>query len=88
MDEARNLLIQDMFYSGGLAKLGFVRGAGRIDASTQDSSGQAASDGLRAVLFFVTRPLSLSDVDILDWEPLLQHIEVSAKTRMEEHDQQ
>ena len=88
VDEARNLLIQDMLYSGGLEKLGFVRGAGRIDASTQDSSGQAASDGLRAVLFFVTRPLSLSDVEILDWEPLLQRIEVSAKSRMEEHDQQ
>lgn len=88
VDEARNLLIHDMFYSGGLAKLGFVRGAGRIDASTRGYSGQAGSDGLRAVLFFVTRPLSLSDVDILDWEPLLQRIEVGAKTRVEKHDQQ
>ncbi|MCY1305719.1 hypothetical protein D9M70_555420 [compost metagenome] len=27
------------------------------------------TDGLRAVMFFVTRPLSLSDLEILDWEP-------------------
>jgi hypothetical protein len=30
------------------------------------------SDGLRAVLFFVTRPLSLADVQILDWVPALE----------------
>ena len=28
VDEARNLLIQDMMYSGGLEKLGFVTGVG------------------------------------------------------------
>ena len=57
VDEARNLLVQDMMYSGGLDKLGFARGSG--------TSGRG--DGLRAVLFFATRPLSLSDVEILDW---------------------
>jgi hypothetical protein len=57
VDEARNLLVQDMMYSGGLDKLGFAHGSG--------TSGRG--DGLRAVLFFVTRPLSLSDVEILDW---------------------
>jgi hypothetical protein len=33
---------------------------------------------LRAVLFLVTRPLSLSDLEILDWHPALklQEIEV------------
>ena len=59
MDEASNLLVQDMMYSGGLDKLGFARGL-RHDAG-------AAIRGLRAVLFFATRPLSLSDVEILDW---------------------
>jgi len=30
------------------------------------------SDGLRAVLFFATRPLSLADVEILEWVPLVK----------------
>jgi hypothetical protein len=57
VDEARNLLVQDMMYSGGLEKLGFARGSGTPERG----------DGLRAALFFATRPLSLSDVEILDW---------------------
>jgi len=60
VDEARNLLVQEMMYSGGLDKLGFARGA---------VAGER-SDGLRAVLFFATRPLSLADVEILEWVPL------------------
>ena len=60
VDEARNLVVQDMMYSGGLDKLGFARGA---------AAGER-SDGLRAVLFFATRPLSLSDVEILEWVPI------------------
>jgi hypothetical protein len=62
VDEARNLLVQDMMYSGGLDKLGFARGA---------AAGER-SDGLRAVLFFATRPLSLADVEILEWAPLVK----------------
>ena len=61
VDETRNLLIQDMMYSGGLDKLGFAQGA----------SPRERSDGLRAVLFFETRPLSLADVEILEWVPFL-----------------
>jgi hypothetical protein len=30
VDEARNLLIQDMMYSGGLEKLGLVTGVGSV----------------------------------------------------------
>ena len=59
VDEARNHLIQDMMYSGGLDKLGFAHGSGTRERG----------DGLRAVLFFATRPLSLSEVEILDWIP-------------------
>ncbi|WP_319636773.1 hypothetical protein [Paraburkholderia caribensis] len=29
------------------------------------------TDGLRAVVFFATRPRSLSDVELLDWVPYL-----------------
>jgi hypothetical protein len=62
VDEARNLLVQDMMYSGGLDKLGFAHGSGTRERG----------DGLRAVLFFVTRPLSLADVEILEWVPLVK----------------
>ena len=49
-------------YSGGLDKLGVIRGAGAGERT----------DGLRAVLFFATRPLSLADVEILEWVPYLE----------------
>jgi hypothetical protein len=65
VDEARNFMVQDMMYSGGLEKLGFITGAGNVGAHYR-------TDGLRAVLFFGTRPLSLSDVELLDWVPFLE----------------
>lgn len=86
VDEVRNHLIQEMLYSGGLAKLGFVKGAGWSAQPPRANKGQISTDGFRAVLFFVTRPLSLSDVEILEWEPLLQDIGVSARSR-EVHEQ-
>ena len=76
VDESRSLLIQDLLYSGGLAQLGFVRGSAAIpETGAADTGGDAASyhsDGLRAVLFFVTRPLTLSDIELLDWVPALE----------------
>ncbi len=74
VDEARNLLIQDMMYSGGLERLGFVIGVGassQAQPRTTFSGAHYFSDGLRAVMFFATRPLSLSDVKFLDWVPYL-----------------
>lgn len=68
VDEARNLLVQDMMYSGGLEKLGFVGGVGA--SSGTDGGVRYHTDGLRAVLFFSTRPSSMADVEILDWVPL------------------
>ncbi|HTH62577.1 MAG TPA: LssY C-terminal domain-containing protein [Paraburkholderia sp.] len=79
VDEARNYLIQDLMYSGGLEKLGFVNGVG---ATPQDHSrstlGGATyhTDGLRAVVFFATRPHSLSDVEFLDWVPYLDEPDI------------
>lgn len=84
VDESRNLLIQDLMYSGGLAQLGFVGGVGavpRTPAENTDSDSRYHTDGLRAVLFFVTRPLAISDIEILDWVPILQQREVEAATR-------
>ncbi|MEM5310177.1 LssY C-terminal domain-containing protein [Paraburkholderia sp. JHI869] len=75
VDEARNHFVQDMVYSGGLEKLGFVHGvepAPRTHPRTTLDGATYHTDGLRAVLFFATRPLSLSDVEFLDWVPYLQ----------------
>jgi len=81
VDEARNLLIQDLLYSGGLAKLGFVGGVGTADV-TQPRASLAGSeyytDGLRAVMFFFTRPLALSDIQLLNWVPYLERREAGA----------
>lgn len=75
VDEARNLLIQDLMYSGGLEKLGFVNGVGVAPETHQRTTAGGATyytDGLRAVFFFATRPRSLSDVEFLDWVPYLE----------------
>jgi hypothetical protein len=75
VDEARNLFIQDMMYSGGLGKLAFVTGVGVAERDKPRASFDGASyytDGLRTVMFFVTRPRSMSEVEILDWHPILK----------------
>ena len=74
VDEVRNLLIQDMLYSGGLGKLGFITGVGAAapgEPRISLNDTHYYTDGLRAVLFIETRPLALSDVEILDWVPYL-----------------
>ena len=74
IDETRSLVLQDMLYSGGLAKLGFVEGVNPVTAEQLfNHPGEFTyhSDGLRAVFFIITRPLSLSDVEILDWVPAI-----------------
>jgi hypothetical protein len=74
VDEARNLLIQDMMYSAGLEKLGFVTGIGEasdVHATRVSHGTRYDTDGLRAVLFFAARPVSLNDVEFLQWVPYL-----------------
>ena len=81
VDEVRNLLIQDMVYSSGLGKVAFVDGVGATaPGESRNSLGGASyqTDGLRAVLFFVTRPQSLSNIEILDWHPILKLLESGA----------
>jgi hypothetical protein len=80
VDEARNLLIQDMMYSGGLDKLGFVTGVGAASETQPRNTLHGAryhTDGLRAVLFVATRPLTLQDVEFLHWVPYLERRESS-----------
>jgi hypothetical protein len=89
VDEVRNLFIQDMMYSMGLEKLAFVSGVGQTSpGELRDSLGNTSyhTDGLRAVLFLVTRPLSLSDVQILDWHPALKLREAEAVKEIENNE--
>ena len=84
IDESRNLLVQDLLYSGGLAQLGYVGGVGVVPRTLPENTDSATryhTDGLRAVLFFVTRPLTLSDIEILDWVPMLQQREAEAAAK-------
>jgi hypothetical protein len=58
-----NYLLGDIMYSGGLAQIGFVAGA-----AAEHEDARYHMDGKRFVMFFATRPLSMSDVDVLPWE--------------------
>jgi outer membrane murein-binding lipoprotein Lpp len=80
VDEVRNHFLQDMMYSGALDKLAFVTGVGETGPGEARSSldGSYQTDGLRVVLFLTTRPLSLSDLELLDWYPLISIREIEA----------
>jgi hypothetical protein len=74
VDEARNFVIQDMMYSSGLERLGFVSGVGPASRSNPRNANEDAqyyTDGLRAVMFFATRPIAFSNIEMIDWEPFL-----------------
>jgi LssY C-terminus len=76
VDEARNDVVQDLVYSQAVARIGFVKGAGRVSAAeprwTPDGS-PYCTDGLRAVLMFGGEAVSLAEVDFFDWERLVDH---------------
>ncbi len=79
VDEARNILLQDLMYSSGVERIGFVSGVGAASPSDPRTALNGATyhtDGLRAVVFFATRPHSLSDVDFLDWVPYLEQRDI------------
>ena len=87
IDEVRNMFIQDLLYSSGLEKLAFVSGVGATKpGGSRDSLGGASyqTDGLRAVLFLVARPLSLSDMEILEWHPYLKQAEIEAVNKSDD----
>ncbi|MDX1815527.1 MAG: LssY C-terminal domain-containing protein, partial [Thermodesulfobacteriota bacterium] len=76
VDEARNDLVQDVMYSQSLAKIGFVKGVGRVMALREQETPSGVTyhtDGLRAVLFIEQRPVALSEIEFLGWERLVDH---------------
>jgi hypothetical protein len=73
IDEARRYLVEDLLFSQAMNRIGFVKGAGAPtkDGPPTNLTGDAYyTDGLRAVLFFEPRPYSLSEIEVLDWEPV------------------
>ncbi len=71
VDEARLGLIQDLLYSQSLIRFGFARG---IEPATESrphrnlTGDPFFTDGLRAVLVFERRPVSLDQVEVFEWE--------------------
>jgi hypothetical protein len=73
LDEARNDLIQDMFYAQSLVKIGFVKAMDKVPASKPRKTTSGSSyhtDGLRAVLMFAGENIGLSGIKFFDWERL------------------
>lgn len=76
VDTARNDVVQDLMYSQMLAKLGFVKGVGRVSASSPrpaPGGGSYYTDGLRAVFLMGDDNSSLSEIGLFDWERLADH---------------
>jgi hypothetical protein len=73
IDEARRYLVEDLVYSQAMPRVGFVKGVGassKDEPATNLIGDPYYTDGLRAVLFFEPRPYSLSEIEVLDWEPV------------------
>ncbi|UCG11255.1 MAG: LssY C-terminal domain-containing protein [Deltaproteobacteria bacterium] len=71
LDEARTYILQDLIYSQGLVKFGHVKGVGAatISAPRENLKGQAYfTDGYRVVLWVSSRPISFSEVGVVEWE--------------------
>ena len=71
VDEARNYLLQDLWYSQVLAQYSYVAGVGA--AAYSEPRGNLTgdpyfTDGLRAVMWLSGDPLDMEEVEFLDWE--------------------
>jgi hypothetical protein len=84
VDEARNDVVQDLLYSQALAKIGFVKGASSVSGPGPRPPPDGASyrtDGLRAVLVFGGKTVSLAEVDFFAWERLVDYRHQVAPSR-------
>lgn len=71
VDEARNYLLQDLWYSQGLSAYAYV--AGVEAAPYEEPRGNLTgdpyfTDGLRAVMWLSGEPLNMEEVRYVDWE--------------------
>jgi hypothetical protein len=71
LDEDRHFFLQNLWYSQGLRRYGYVKGGGSSTFSqSKRFFGNTAyiSDGYRAVLWVSEEPIPLDAVEVLDWE--------------------
>ena len=71
VDETRDFLIQDLWYSQGLKQFGYVKGVGAV--SYEEPRGNLTgdpyfTDGNRAILWVSSQPSGFSEVGWFDWE--------------------
>ncbi|NCF16489.1 MAG: hypothetical protein GWP62_14350, partial [Gammaproteobacteria bacterium] len=69
VDETREFLVEDIAYSQGLAKIGYVGGVGEapFDAPRGNLTGDPYfTDGLRAVMWVSGSPSAIDEIDIVD----------------------
>ena len=75
VDETRDYLLQDLWYSQGLQKFAYVNGVGPAPMSgpRQNLTGDPYfTDGYRVVLWVSSDPTKFGDVQFLRWETLTQ----------------
>ena len=71
IDEARNFLLQDLWYSQGLAKFAWLQGSNvvSIDQPMKNNMGEGYfTDGYRIVLWPSGAPVSLLEADYVSWD--------------------
>ncbi|MGD8985414.1 MAG: LssY C-terminal domain-containing protein [Desulfobacteraceae bacterium] len=71
VDEARSYILQDLWYSQTLAKFGYVKGLGAASMSNPRNTLQDDpyfTDGYRLVIWVSRKPVSFSEVEVLEWE--------------------
>jgi hypothetical protein len=72
LDEVRGFLLQNLWYAQGIKKFAFVRVNGaESDISRPKETFRGTTyltDGYVAVIWLAEKPISLSDVELVDWE--------------------
>jgi hypothetical protein len=71
VDEARNYLLQDLWYSQVLAQYSYVAGVGAAEYSEPRGNltgDPYFTDGLRIVMWLSGDPLDMEEVEFVDWE--------------------
>jgi hypothetical protein len=71
VDETRDFLIQDLWYSQGLKSFAYVKGVGAAayEKPRANLTGDPYfTDGRRGVLWVSGQPMAFSDVEWIDWE--------------------
>jgi len=71
MDDARRYILQDLWYSQGVLKYAYVKGVGAAPISEPRENIRGDNyftDGMRVVVWVSSDPISLSEVEFVEWE--------------------